>query len=125
MERLTLACLQHLPTAVLFVADLTGECGTTVANQWLIRWAGGRLRPAGALGWLAWGQASGIVHCMLLCPARSLLSISRMPVRCAQAALAGPAGPAGPAGNTAHIASSAACWKHAALVDWMLGAGRS
>ncbi|KAL4425825.1 hypothetical protein ABPG75_009841 [Micractinium tetrahymenae] len=37
MERLTLACLQHLPTAVLFVADLTGECGTTVANQWAIR----------------------------------------------------------------------------------------
>lgn len=39
MERLTLACLQHLPTAVLFVADLTGECGTTVASQWAIRWA--------------------------------------------------------------------------------------
>jgi hypothetical protein len=39
MERLTLACLQHLPTAVLFVADLTGECGTSVANQWQIRWA--------------------------------------------------------------------------------------
>jgi hypothetical protein len=38
MERLTLACLQHLPTAVLFVADLTGECGTSVANQWQIRW---------------------------------------------------------------------------------------
>ena len=37
MERLTLACLQHLPTAVLFVADLTGECGTTVGNQWAIR----------------------------------------------------------------------------------------
>lgn len=39
MERLTLACLQHLPSAVLFVADLTGDCGTTVANQWLIRCA--------------------------------------------------------------------------------------
>ncbi len=39
MERLTLASLQHLPTAVLFVADLTGECGTTVADQWAIRWA--------------------------------------------------------------------------------------
>lgn len=38
MERLTLACLQHLPTAVLFVADLTGACGTTVANQWAIRY---------------------------------------------------------------------------------------
>ena len=37
MEALTLACLQHLPTAVLFVLDLTGECGTTVAHQWLIR----------------------------------------------------------------------------------------
>jgi hypothetical protein len=38
MERLTLACLQHLPTCVLFVADLTGECGTSVASQWRIRW---------------------------------------------------------------------------------------
>lgn len=37
MERLTLACLQHLPTAVLFVADLTGQCGTSVADQWRIR----------------------------------------------------------------------------------------
>ena len=37
MERLTLACLQHLPTAVLFVTDLTGDCGTSVAHQWLIR----------------------------------------------------------------------------------------
>lgn len=37
MERLTLASLQHLPTAVLFVADLTGECGTSVADQWQIR----------------------------------------------------------------------------------------
>ncbi len=37
MERLTLACLQHLPTVVLFVADLTGECGTSVSDQWKIR----------------------------------------------------------------------------------------
>ncbi|KAK9816846.1 hypothetical protein WJX72_006009 [[Myrmecia] bisecta] len=37
MERLTLASLQYLPTAVLFVADLTGECGTNVAHQWRIR----------------------------------------------------------------------------------------
>lgn len=37
MERLTLACLQHLPTAVLFIADLTGECGTSVGDQWRIR----------------------------------------------------------------------------------------
>ena len=37
MERLTLACLEHLPTAVLFVADLTAECGTSVADQWEIR----------------------------------------------------------------------------------------
>lgn len=38
MERLTLACLQHLPTAVLVAADLTGQCGTSVADQWRIRW---------------------------------------------------------------------------------------
>eukprot|EP00897_Mesotaenium_endlicherianum_P007913 jgi/Mesen1/714/ME000109S_10936 len=34
MERLTLAALTHLPTAVLFVHDLTGECGTSVADQY-------------------------------------------------------------------------------------------
>ena len=37
MERLTLASLEHLPTAVLFVADLTEECGTSVKDQWAIR----------------------------------------------------------------------------------------
>ena len=37
MERLTLACLQYLPTAALFVMDLTGECGTSVDKQWRIR----------------------------------------------------------------------------------------
>lgn len=39
MERLTLACLQYLPTSVLFVTDLTGQCGTTPADQWAIRGA--------------------------------------------------------------------------------------
>ncbi len=37
MERLTLAALAHLPTAAVFVADLTGECGTSVPDQWAIR----------------------------------------------------------------------------------------
>lgn len=37
MERLTLAALAHLPTAAVFVADLTGSCGTSVADQWAIR----------------------------------------------------------------------------------------
>jgi nucleolar GTP-binding protein len=37
MELLTLAALQHLPSSVLFVADLTEECGTSVADQWAIR----------------------------------------------------------------------------------------
>lgn len=37
MEKLTLACLEYLPTAVLFVVDLTGECGTSVQSQWAIR----------------------------------------------------------------------------------------
>lgn len=37
MERLTLACMAHLPTCVLFVMDLTGQCGTSVAAQWDIR----------------------------------------------------------------------------------------
>jgi GTP1/Obg family GTP-binding protein len=33
MERLTIASVEHLPTCVVFVMDLTGLCGTTVANQ--------------------------------------------------------------------------------------------
>ena len=33
MERLTLACLAHLPTRVLFVMDLTAECGTSVVRS--------------------------------------------------------------------------------------------
>lgn len=37
MERLTLAALAHLPTAAVFVVDLTGSCGTSVADQWAIR----------------------------------------------------------------------------------------
>lgn len=37
MELLTLASLQHLPTAVMFVVDLTAECGTSVENQLEIR----------------------------------------------------------------------------------------
>ncbi|KAF8060507.1 nog-1 [Scenedesmus sp. PABB004] len=37
MELLTLAALQHLPSSVMFVADLTEDCGTSVADQWAIR----------------------------------------------------------------------------------------
>jgi len=37
MEKLTLASLKHLPTSVLFVMDLTGECGTSLLHQWKIR----------------------------------------------------------------------------------------
>eukprot|EP00889_Picochlorum_renovo_P007515 jgi/Picre1/34545/NNA_002013.t1 len=37
MEMLTLASLQYLKTSVLFVMDLTGECGTTLYDQWRIR----------------------------------------------------------------------------------------
>ena len=33
LERLTLAVLTHLPTAVLYVHDLTGECGTSLDDQ--------------------------------------------------------------------------------------------
>ncbi|XP_076889936.1 uncharacterized protein LOC143540855 [Bidens hawaiensis] len=36
LEKLTLAVLEHLPTAVLFVHDLTGECGTSPSDQYLI-----------------------------------------------------------------------------------------
>lgn len=37
MERLTLATLDFLPTAVLFVADLTEECGVSAEQQWAVR----------------------------------------------------------------------------------------
>ncbi|XP_021756454.1 nucleolar GTP-binding protein 1-like [Chenopodium quinoa] len=33
LEKLTLAVLTHLPTAVLYVHDLTGECGTSASDQ--------------------------------------------------------------------------------------------
>lgn len=62
MERLTLASLEHLPTAVLFVTDLTAQCGTSVADQWAIRWVegeqGAASRPqVGAVGWaIRWVQ---------------------------------------------------------------------
>ncbi|PWA72400.1 P-loop containing nucleoside triphosphate hydrolases superfamily protein [Artemisia annua] len=36
LEKLTLAVLANLPTAVLFVHDLTGECGTSPSDQFLI-----------------------------------------------------------------------------------------
>jgi GTP1/Obg family GTP-binding protein len=37
MELLTLAALECLPTTVLFLMDLTEECGVSVADQWAIR----------------------------------------------------------------------------------------
>ncbi|EIE24639.1 P-loop containing nucleoside triphosphate hydrolase protein [Coccomyxa subellipsoidea C-169] len=37
MERLTVSCMAFLPTSVLFVIDLTGQCGTSPATQWQIR----------------------------------------------------------------------------------------
>ena len=37
MERLTLACLQHLPSVVVFVVDFTEECGSSLQAQWNIR----------------------------------------------------------------------------------------
>ncbi|KAF2607923.1 hypothetical protein F2Q68_00045309, partial [Brassica cretica] len=36
LEKLTLAVLTHLPTAVLYVHDLTGECGTSPSDQFRI-----------------------------------------------------------------------------------------
>ncbi|KAJ0964342.1 hypothetical protein J5N97_029464 [Dioscorea zingiberensis] len=35
LERLTLAVLSHLPTAVLYVHDLSGECGTSPDDQFV------------------------------------------------------------------------------------------
>ncbi|KAI0491352.1 hypothetical protein KFK09_025612 [Dendrobium nobile] len=36
LEKLTLAVLEHLPTAILYVHDLTGECGISPADQFVI-----------------------------------------------------------------------------------------
>ncbi len=41
MEMLTLAVLEHLDASVMFVSDLTEECGTSVEDQWAIRAGGG------------------------------------------------------------------------------------
>ncbi|KAG0486698.1 hypothetical protein HPP92_008793 [Vanilla planifolia] len=35
LEKLTLAVLAHLPNAILYVHDLTGECGTSAADQFV------------------------------------------------------------------------------------------
>lgn len=37
MEMLTVATLEHLPTASLFVLDMTEGCGCSVQDQWEIR----------------------------------------------------------------------------------------
>lgn len=39
LEKLTLAVLSHLPTAVLFVHDLSGECGTSPSDQVSLRFS--------------------------------------------------------------------------------------
>ncbi|CAA0821017.1 P-loop containing nucleoside triphosphate hydrolases superfamily protein [Striga hermonthica] len=36
LEKLTLAVLSHLPTAVLYVHDLSGQCGTSPSDQFII-----------------------------------------------------------------------------------------
>lgn len=36
LEKLTLAVLTHLPTAVLYVHDLSGECGMSPSDQFVI-----------------------------------------------------------------------------------------
>lgn len=36
LEKLTLAVLSHLPTAILYVHDLSGECGTSPSDQFSI-----------------------------------------------------------------------------------------
>ncbi|XP_059633784.1 uncharacterized protein LOC132276393 isoform X2 [Cornus florida] len=36
LEKLTLAVLSHLPTAILYVHDLSGECGTSPSDQFII-----------------------------------------------------------------------------------------
>ncbi|XP_057979073.1 uncharacterized protein LOC131165366 isoform X3 [Malania oleifera] len=36
LEKLTLAVLSHLPTAVLYVHDLSGECGMSPSDQYII-----------------------------------------------------------------------------------------
>ncbi|KAH9292227.1 hypothetical protein KI387_026953, partial [Taxus chinensis] len=33
LEKLTLAALSHLPSAIMFVHDLSGDCGTSASDQ--------------------------------------------------------------------------------------------
>lgn len=37
MEMLTLATLQYLPTSVVYIMDLTEECGTSIVDQMILR----------------------------------------------------------------------------------------
>ena len=37
IEKLTIATLEHLPTCIIFITDLSGLCGTSVADQLSIR----------------------------------------------------------------------------------------
>jgi len=37
IEKLAIATLEHLPTCIVFVTDLSGLCGTSVADQMAIR----------------------------------------------------------------------------------------
>lgn len=36
LEKLTLAALSHLPSAIMFVHDLSGDCGTSVSDQFFL-----------------------------------------------------------------------------------------
>ena len=60
IERLALATLEHLPTCVVFVTDLTGLCGTSVADQMNIR-ADLYKRFAGRRPWLDVMSKSALV----------------------------------------------------------------
>mmetsp|Transcript_28622 Transcript_28622/g.70572 ORF Transcript_28622/g.70572 Transcript_28622/m.70572 type:complete len:470 (-) Transcript_28622:243-1652(-) len=60
IERLALATLEHLPTCVVFVTDLTGLCGTSVEDQMSIR-ADLHSRFAGRRPWLDVMSKSALV----------------------------------------------------------------
>lgn len=54
LEKLTLAVLSHLPTAVLFVHDLSGECGTSPSDQVSL----GQSLFSNLIQYLKWGKIS-------------------------------------------------------------------
>jgi len=106
MELLTLAALDCLPTSVLFIIDLTEECGTSIADQWAIRCA----------------RAPGLLRCTLVRGWKGRRGQQRQGHISTAGMMAGSSGHARPAGDLAGRVQCLVAWPHCWGVDGMLHA---